>query len=195
MQISKVITGALLVLLSGCQQKEYYTVSNPGTKKITDLATVVNRREVNRFLPDSTTGLPVIVKDLKGKLVPSQCDDMDGDGSWDELVFLCDLGAGESRKLLFEPVEPTAYPVFDVRTHLRFCRANEPYDTAWGDLRMKTNDTKFTIPVYQMEGPAWENDVVAFRNYYDARNGIDIYGKRVQEMVLDSVGINGQELS
>ncbi len=75
------------------------------------------------------------------------------------------------------------------RTHLRFCRATEPYDTAWGDLRMKTNDTKFTVPVYQMEGPAWENDIVAFRNYYDARNGIDIYGKRVNEMVLDSVGL------
>ncbi len=118
---------------------------------------------------------------------------MDGDGSWDELVFLCDLGTGESRKLIFEPVEPTAYPVFNVRTHLRFCRANEPYDTAWGDLRMKTNDTKFTVPVYQMEGPAWENDIVGFRNYYDARNGIDIYGKRVHEMVLDSVGVKGRD--
>ena len=192
MQIGRVISGLFLVVLAGCQQKEYYTISNPGNKKMTDLATVVSRREVNRFLLDSTTGLPVIVKDLKGKLVSSQCDDMDGDGSWDELVFLCDLGIGESQKFIFEPVEPTAYPVFNVRTHLRFCRANEPYDTAWGDLRMKTNDTKYTVPVYQMEGPAWENDVVAFRNYYDARNGIDIYGKRVQEMVLDSVGIKGR---
>jgi hypothetical protein len=58
---------------------------------------------------------------------------------------------------------------------------------------MKTNDTKFTVPVYQMEGPAWENDIVGFRNYYDARNGIDIYGKRVQDMVLDSVGIQGRD--
>jgi hypothetical protein len=40
-----------------------------------------------------------------------------------------------------------------------------------------------------MEGPAWENDVVAFRNYFDARNGIDIYGKRTSEMVMDSVGL------
>ena len=192
MHISRFISGIFLVLLAGCQQKEYYTISNPVNKKITDLATVVSRREVNRFLPDSTTGLPVMVKDIKGKLVPSQCDDLNGDGNWDELVFLSNLDIGESRKLIFEPVEPTAYPVFDVRTHLRFCRANEPYDTAWGDLRMKTNDTKFTIPVYQMEGPAWENDVVAYRNYYDARNGIDIYGKRVQEMVLDSVGIKGR---
>jgi hypothetical protein len=30
---------------------------------------------------------------------------------------------------------------------------------------------------------------VGFRNYYDARNGIDIFGKRVSRMVLDSVGL------
>jgi hypothetical protein len=192
MYFSKVLPGVLLVLFSGCQQRQYYTISNPGHIKMSDLATVVSRQEVNRFLPDTTTGLPVIVKDMQGKLLPSQCDDMNGDGRWDELVFLCDLGAGESRKLIIEPVEAAAYPVFNRRTHLRFCRVYEPYDTAWGDLRMKTNDTKFTVPVYQMEGPAWENDIVAFRNYYDARNGIDIYGKRVPEMVLNSVGINGR---
>jgi hypothetical protein len=189
MRFTTFLLGTLL-LLTGCQQKEYFKVTNPGNKKITDLATVVSRHDVNQFLPDTTTGLPVIVKDRQGKLLPSQCDDMDGDGSWDELVFLCDQGAGESIRVTFEPVEPAAYPVFNTRTHLRFCRASEPHDTAWGDLRMKTNDTKFTIPVYQMEGPAWENDIVAFRNYYDARNGIDIYGKRVNDMVLDSVGIN-----
>jgi hypothetical protein len=129
---------------------------------------------------------------MKGKLLPSQCDDINGDGRWDELAFLCDLEAGETQKLLFEPVVPDSYPAFAVRTHVRFCRAFAPFENAWDDLRMKTNDTKFTIPVYQMEGPAWENDVVAFRNYYDARNGIDIYGKRVNEMVLDSVGLMGR---
>lgn len=182
----------LLVLMSACQQKEYYTVSSPDNKEVTDLATVLTRREVNRFLPDTTTGLPVLVKDLKGQLIASQCDDLDGDNRWDELVFLCDLGIGEAKQLLFEPVEAAAYPVFSKRTHLRFCRATKPYDSAWGDLRMKTNDTKYTVPVYQMEGPAWENDIVAFRNYYDARNGIDIFGKKVHEMVLDSVGLNGR---
>jgi hypothetical protein len=182
----------LLVLASACQQKEYYKVSNPGNKEITDLATVLTRREVNRFLLDTTTGLPVIVKDLKGQLIPSQCDDLDGDQRWDELVFLCNLAGGESKKLIFEPIEAAAYPVFTKRTNLRFGRVTAPFDTAWGDLRMKTNDTKFSAPVYQMEGPAWENDIIAFRNYYDARNGIDIYGKRTHEMVLDSVGLPGR---
>lgn len=182
----------LLVVLSACQQKEYYAVKSTDNREFTDLATVLERKEVNRFLEDTTTGLPVIVKDKNGQLIPSQCDDLDGDGRWDELVFICDLGTGESRKLTFEPIEAAAYPAFYKRTHLRFCRVTEPFDPAWGDLRMKTNDTKYTAPVYQMEGPAWENDIVAFRNYFDARNGIDIYGKKVSEMVLDSVGLRGR---
>jgi hypothetical protein len=189
--MKKIISYIALMALLGCQQKPYFKVTNAGTDRVTDQVTALTRQQVNKYLPDSTTGLPVMVKDMNGRLQPSQCDDMNGDGIWDELVFLCDLNAGESRKLLFEPVEPKAYPSFARRTNLRFCRAFPPYDTAWGDLRMKTNDTKYSIPVYQMEGPAWENDVVAFRNYYDARNGIDIYGKRVGDMVLDSVGIRG----
>jgi hypothetical protein len=38
-----------------------------------------------------------------------------------------------------------------------------------------------------MEGPGWENDKVAFRNYFDSRNGIDIFGKTTSRLVLDSV--------
>ncbi len=41
---------------------------------------------------------------------------------------------------------------------------------------------------FQMEGPAWENENVGFRLYFDERNAIDIFGKRKTDMVLDSVG-------
>jgi len=50
-----------------------------------------------------------------------------------------------------------------------------------------------TGEVYQMEGPAWENDRVGFRNYLDQRNGMDIFGKLTGRMVLDSVGIAGRQ--
>ncbi len=42
--------------------------------------------------------------------------------------------------------------------------------------------------VYQMEGPAWENENVGFRLYFDERNAIDIFGKLTHEMVLDRIG-------
>ena len=50
-----------------------------------------------------------------------------------------------------------------------------------------------TGEVYQMEGPAWETDLVGFRNYLDQRNGMDIFGKLTGEMVLDSVGVAGRQ--
>ncbi|MDR3611540.1 MAG: DUF4861 family protein [Ignavibacteriaceae bacterium] len=44
--------------------------------------------------------------------------------------------------------------------------------------------------LYQMEGPAWESDKVAYRFYLDERNRTDIFGKSTNKMVLDIVGKN-----
>jgi hypothetical protein len=40
-----------------------------------------------------------------------------------------------------------------------------------------------------LEGPSWENDKAGFRNYYDLRNGMDIFGKKLPALVLDSIGL------
>lgn len=39
-----------------------------------------------------------------------------------------------------------------------------------------------------MDGLAWENDKVGFRHYFDGRN-CRLFGKRVSEMVLDTIGL------
>jgi len=179
----------ILISLQGCKQTGY-EISNPAGER-TELTFVLDRTLVNQYLTDTTKDLPVVVRGPSGNLLPAQCDDLDGDGQWDELAFLCDLEAGVSARVHFEISD--SQPVFPVRTNVRFGRVEKPFEEVTHDLRMKTNDTKYTAPVYQMEGPAWENDVIAFRNYYDARNGIDIYGKRTDSMVLDSVGLNGRD--
>jgi hypothetical protein len=189
--INMIWSGMAFMLLIACQQDKTYEISNPGNRDAIDLATVVSRSALSTYLSDSLADDFLVVKDMNGELLPSQCDDMDGDGSWDELAFLCDLEAGETKKVMFERV--AVMPDFPVRTNIRFGRMVKPFEEVTGDLRMKTNDTKFTAPVYQMEGPAWENDLVAFRNYYDARNGIDIFGKRTSAMVMDSTGVNGRD--
>jgi hypothetical protein len=181
----------IAVVFAGCHRNNIFTITNPGTDDLIDLATVLSRAEVNQYLKDTGITCQVVAKDGNDERLPSQCDDLDGDGSWDEFVFLSDLEAGESKKVFFEAVEnPSDFPV---RTNIRFGRVTPPFEEVTLDLRMKTNDTKYTAPVYQMEGPAWENDLIAFRNYYDARNGIDIFGKRTTAMVLDSVGVNGRD--
>jgi hypothetical protein len=44
--------------------------------------------------------------------------------------------------------------------------------------------------LYQMEGPAWESDKVAYRFYLDERNRVDIFGKSTPKMILGIVGKN-----
>lgn len=51
-----------------------------------------------------------------------------------------------------------------------------------------TDFSKQPLPMYLTEGPAWENDKLAFRLYMDLRNNKDIYAKRTSRMVMDSVG-------
>ena len=41
------------------------------------------------------------------------------------------------------------------------------------------------------EGPGWENSQIGYRLYLDWRNAIDIYGKKVDTIVLPYVGQNG----
>ncbi len=44
---------------------------------------------------------------------------------------------------------------------------------------------------YRYEGPGWESDKVGYRIYLDWRNGIDIFAKKVNGMVLPQVGQDG----
>ena len=41
------------------------------------------------------------------------------------------------------------------------------------------------------EGPGWENSQIGYRIYLDWRNAIDIYGKKVDSLVLPYVGLDG----
>ncbi|MEB2777777.1 DUF4861 domain-containing protein [Algoriphagus sp. D3-2-R+10] len=41
------------------------------------------------------------------------------------------------------------------------------------------------------EGPGWESDLVGYRFYLDWRNGIDVFGKKVNTPVLQNVGQDG----
>lgn len=177
--------------LAACQPTRTFEISNPLNSDAIDRATVLSRSELLPYLADNAGVFYVAAKDQNGEWLPTQCDDMDGDGTWDELVFLSDLEAGETKKIILERVDQL--PEFPARTNIRFGRVTKPFEEVSGDLRMKTSDTKYTAPVYQMEGPAWENDLIAFRNYYDARNGIDIFGKRTSDLVMDSVGLNGRD--
>ena len=103
------------------------------------------------------------------------------------LLIACGDGSNEGT--------PAAEPVGQEnqrKTNIRMARIDDSGN--WNELTETTRDPDHTAqimpPIYQSEGPMWENENVAFRLYFDERNGIDIFGKRTEAMVLDSVGIN-----
>jgi len=181
---------AVFVFSSSCESKQpTKTITNNHSVAISDVVIVVDRSEVANLIGSIPASTVIKVTEMNGIVLPSQCDDLDGDGVWDELAFLINLKANESNKVSFSSSKVEDMPIFNKRTNIRFGRKFEPYEEVTTDLRLKSNDSPSITEIYQMEGPAWENDKVAFRNYYDARNGIDIFGKQSTQMVLDSVGI------
>jgi len=98
--------------------------------------------------------------------LPSQADDLDGDGKYDELAFQIDLQPRQTRIVTI----------------------------AYGDMaaiqRLRTPYTRRTDARFEKryEGPGWESEQTAWRIYFDKRNAIDLYGKRRPGLYLALFG-------
>ncbi|MEZ5070894.1 MAG: DUF4861 family protein [Bacteroidales bacterium] len=187
---------ALLLMALGCTPPDDLNllVGNPLNLSRQDELICLVRDSV---LPRerSTRNLQPVVLGPDGVPLPSQTDDLDLDGSWDELVFLVDLAPGEQKELTISFDAGTATHRYPVRTNIRLGANLLGYPDLRNGERLEGvsyhNYEGKTSAHFLMEGPAWENDRVGFRNYLDQRNGMDIYGKRTRRMVLDSVGLPG----
>ncbi len=67
---------------------------------------------------------------------------------------------------------------------------NGTFISADGHIRPKDHIAQSKPYIYQYEGPGWESDKVAFRTYFDSRNGRDIFGKTTDRMVTDEIGLD-----
>lgn len=121
-----------------------------------------------------------------GNILDFQKDDLNDDGIYDEIVVY------SSEKPKFKVVEKEfELPEIIQRTNITFySKVNDSLIPQKKAKRIKGNDTKVTSSKFQFEGPAWENDKVGFRNYFDQRNGMDIFGKTTEAMVFDTAAQN-----
>ncbi len=185
----------LIALVAACSNPGYQIiVENPIDQIRKDEPVAINRDSLEDLLGDITSDEVILVADANGAPVASQCDDFDGDGSWDELFFVCDLGANESATFTISKINKSENPSFTARTHaqLKYSETrNNVFLPIDKHTRPRDHVAQSTPYLYQFEGPGWENDVVAFRSYFDSRNGKDIFGKLTKRMVLDSVGLPG----
>ena len=130
-----------------------------------------------------------------GDPVTVQFDDMDRDGKWDQVVMLESFEPREKKQFNIRITDTFLNNNIPTRAQVRQMRKNEQ-DKFGEDLerdsipagQAPTNFGKQPLPPFLTEGPAWENDKVGFRIYFDTRNTKDIWGKTTSDMVLDWVG-------
>jgi unsaturated chondroitin disaccharide hydrolase len=99
---------------------------------------------------------------LETQELPSQVDDLDGDYKADELAFQIDLKPHQTR--IVSICYGDMIPIWRLR----------------GDYPQRTN----AIFNKKFDGLGWESEKYAWRIYFDARNAIDLYGKRRDSLQL-----------
>jgi len=142
-------------------------VSNPSSTARSAADIVIPIAGIRKVAPDFKPGAVIVtVSDastleedaavLRTEELPSQLDDLDGDGKADELAFQVDLAPHQSRIVTISYGEGA-----------RIWRLRSDYKQRTAALFSR-----------KIEGLGWESERVAFRIYFDPRNAIDIYGKR-----------------
>lgn len=127
----------------------------------------------------------------QNQFLVSQTIDTNSDGIWDELLIEVSLAANVKDTLQINWLlkEEISFPK---RTNIHLSLRSDT-EVPSSEINHTTRKRGFVQniakPFYQMEGPGFENDKVAFRAFFDHRNGKDIYGKIVDVPILEKVGV------
>lgn len=197
--VNRIIALSAVILLTGittvfCQPSGIIIITNPASLSRPNELIILKRPEVEKHFHPFPKFIAV---SFKGKKLAVQHTDEDGDGQWDEALFLYSFKANEKASFTISSVIKNTETSGTQRAHVRMRKKNS--DDSFGPNSTSetmppqnpaTDFSKHSLPMYLTEGPAWENDKVAFRLYFDVRNNKDIYGKTTAKMMMDTVGTN-----
>jgi len=176
----------IVATLYSCKKDAMLTIENSLNSVRTDEVIVLTKAQIEQKLRLKEGMLPVF-KSSVGEIVPSQVDDLDGDGVWDEIVMVLDFAADELMNINIDLVPETEYPEFDKRTNLRLgIKQEDGTYTEVDNYRALPCSDGFEI-IAQAESVSWENDKIGFRVYFDCRNVKDLFGKLKPELIIDKI--------
>jgi hypothetical protein len=187
------IVSILAMSLMGCKTSQLSSSTSISLINNSDLELSDKAVTIKRSLID-TKGIradfPVLI--YKNDTIPTQVNDLDGNGKWDELFVVTNFSAKETKNIQLKWMK--VMPKFKVRTSVRFGKReskNEPVHPATEETLLANQvHKKLGYEKYQTDGPTWENDKVGFRHYLDGRNAKDVFGKKIPAITPENVGIN-----
>lgn len=125
---------------------------------------------------------------LNGTEIPCQLDDINGDGRFDELCFLANIGAQETQTYNIELYVEGSPRQYEPRVYAEMMLTNNKIkEQNKQDLYISQLTVDRGVNPYWMlhhHGAAFESQLVAYRVYFDHRQTVDIYGKYKQGLEL-----------
>lgn len=116
-----------------------------------------------------------------GTEIPSQLDDLNGDGIYDELCFMTDFEKKGKQTFNIQLLNEGKPREYTPRVYAEMLITNKKIkSTNKQDLYISSLTVDNGTNPYWMlhhHGPAFENEMVAYRIYFDHRQTVDIYGK------------------
>lgn len=186
----------MILIFSSCNHSKSIQIDfiNPNPVEMDKQVVVVSRQIFEEKIGNHLENLFPVPSSRFQKL-PAQYDDLNGDGKWDEVAFLTSFNPEEKKSIEFAlENEVNQTEDFESFTNIHFGakpaadKPAQPVDY----FVLHGNDLPWDDEYYpfQMDGPAWENDKVGFRLYFDGRNAKDIFAKRRPGLVLENVGLD-----
>lgn len=177
---SMMLVGSLLFSLQAVGQDKTMTVTlqNPGY-------TILQQSPVEITGIEGYRSARVTVD---GKEVPSQMDDLDGDGGADHLFFLADIkakGLSKATIALWRKAMPNTYAkrtFADILLRNSKMKAKNKHDIYLSEFASLRGTNPF--PVIHQHGAVLESELTAYRFYCSPRQSVDIYGKRKRQLEL-----------
>ncbi len=151
-----------------------------------DVSEILNKYsdfDINSFIVTSDSEeLPYQIEDSGGKQLVS---------------FIISLNAGEKKEIKIEYGNGITHSVFKNET---YAELSPKKGGIYIDGKFRGTEfesvTSYKVPaihkdhdaLFKYEGPGWESEIVGYRLYLDWRNATDIFGKKIQKIILNEVG-------
>jgi len=171
------------------------TISNPAEIDRIDELVSVEIDKLKSVNPKFNKKAFIVYFD--GNEIPSQ---IYNDGDKCSIVFVCNFKPKQSKEVSIKFLENSELRRdYKSRTYAELAMK---FDAVYKDKKFNSdhfeNYTKIIVPkihtdhdaLFKYEGPGWESEKVGYRFYLDWRNATDIFGKKVNELVLRDVGVN-----
>ena len=169
-----VLFTALFLTAMGNQQTRDITLENKSKTDLTHYPLTIDLRTSSMKVRCATIL-------LKGQEIPCQLDDIDGDGTFDELFTIVDLPKRSKATLnvtLSDEGNPRNYTpqvYVDMMLTNKKIKESNKQDLYISHLKVDRGVNPYWM--LHHHGAAFENELVGYRIYFDHRQTVDIYGK------------------